>query len=827
MLRWKCPSKIFKFKSTAEVEPLNKIVGQPRAIESIKLGAELYSKGYNIFVVGLSGTGRLTTVKNVLEEVTTIKPKTYDFCYVNNFTNPDEPLLVKLQNGKGKEFSRTMDETIIFLRNRIPKLFEEESFKKTRRKIIEEYQIKEKQLLDKFDKKIRPLGFMRGQLETEQGVVQPEVFPVIEGKPVQIETLEELIQNGKMKQKEANEIKKNYLRFHNEIFDLARVGFKLMQDFNKAMYENDKAAVSIVTNSVLDHIKETYKNEKVDFYIESVKEYILDNINLLVSVDNPVVTKPENETEPTQEEIFKVFKVNVILDNSNTTSAPVVVETAPNYTNLFGSIDRFYDSRGYWQTDFTKIKAGSLLQADHGYLIVNALDLFQEPGSWTAMKRVLLYDKLEIQPYEVVFQLSQLHMKPEPIDVKVKVIIIGGQSMFYWLWAYEKGFKKIFKVNAQFDYETERTEEMMQYYAQFIAKICQEDNLPPCSPDGVAAIIEWAVDHSGSQKRITLKFSDVADVLREAAFYDAINKRRRKMIERDDVQYAIETRRYRNNLLDEKMRYHILEGNTLIDTEGERVGQINGLTVLDTALLMFGKPARITATVSAGDAGIINIEREVDMSGSIHNKGVLILTGFLREKFGRDNPLSLTASIAFEQNYGGIDGDSATAAEIYALLSAIAEVPIKQNFAITGSVNQKGDIQPIGGVNEKIRGFFEICKERGLNGNHSVVIPAQNVKDLMLCPSIIEAVQQKKFHIYPIKKIGDGVKLLMGIPAGEMQDDGKYSKDSLYAKVTERLEELRESKKKKSKRNVKKNGTVTKNLKKLSFEEVLKLEENN
>jgi lon-related putative ATP-dependent protease len=824
-LRWECPTSYFKFKSTENIKPLDKIVGQPRALESIRLGAELFSKGYNIFVTGLSGTGRLTTVKNVLEDVTTVKPQTYDYCYVNNFIRPDEPRLIKLNKGKGKEFSKNMKDTIEYLKRRLPKLFEEESFQETRQNIIEVYQKKEKNILDKFDRKIKPEGFVRGQLEADDGTVQPEVFPVIEGEPIRIDKIDELVTEGKITKKQASVINDKYIKFHNEVFDLAREGLKLMQDFKKDIYENDKAAVSIILNSVLSQIKDTYKNEKINEYLEEVNDHILENLKLFVKSQTPVDTEQIKETNDFSDNGFDVFKVNVILDNSKTDSAPVVIETNPTYTNMFGTIDRTFDNRGYWKTDFTKIKSGSILRADQGYLIVNALDLFQESGVWQSLKRVLLYNKLEIQPYEAIFQLSQLHMKPEPINMSAKVIIIGGQSLYYWLYNYEKGFKKIFKVNAQFDYETQKTKQLINYYVQFISKICKEDNLPPFTPNSVAAIVEWAVERAGSQRRITLKFSDVADIIREAAFYDGKKrKHKKKFIRRDDVIKAIECRRHRNNLLDEKLKDHILTGNILIDTSGERVGQINGLTVLDTGMLTFGKPARITATVSSGDSGIINIEREVDMSGSIHNKGILILTGFLRERFGSDKPFSLTASIAFEQNYSGIDGDSATAAEIYALLSAITEVSIKQYFAITGSVNQKGDIQPIGGVNHKIRGFYEICKERGLDGTHSVIIPIQNVKDLMLTDEIIKSVREKKFHVYPISKIEDGVELLMGIKAGNLRSDGTYTKGSLFDRVMKRLEELRDTKKKKKRATKPAAKTKTANLKSLTFEEVLNME---
>ncbi len=825
-LRWKCPTKRFKFKSTEEVEPLTKIVGQPRAIESIRLGAELFSKGYNIFVTGLSGTGRLTTVKKVLEDITTVKPKKYDYCYVHNFGNPDQPRLIKLEAGKGKAFSKAMKDSITYLKDRLPKLFEEDSFQKRRKKIIQEYQEKEKKILEEFDDKIKPEGFVRGQIETEQGIIQPEIFPIVNDKPVQIEKLDELVQENKISKEEAEKLAEKYKKYKPELFKLAKQGLKIMREFKKSLYEHDKAAASLVIDSVFGELKEEFPLDAIKKYIEEVKDYITENLSLFVSTANPAETPPEAPSKNEDKEKFDNFKVNVILDNSDTKSPPVVVETNPTYTNLFGTIERSFDSRGFWRTDFSKIKAGSILKADQGYLIVNALDIFLEPGVWPVLKRVLQYDKLEIQPYEAVFQLSQLHLKPEPIEVNFKIILIGGQTLYRFLYAYEKGFKKIFKVIAQFDYETEKNDDLIDNYAQFVSKICKEDKLPHFDRGAVSAIVEWGTVRAGSQRRITLKFSDVADIVREAAFYKKSDKKKGELITKKDVETAIECRRHRNDLLDEKLKYHILEGNTLIDTEGERVGQINGLTIIDTGILSIGKPARITASVSAGDAGIINIEREADMSGSIHNKGVLIISGFMRERFAGDKTLSLTASLAFEQNYGGIDGDSASAAEIYAILSAIADIPIKQSIAITGSVNQKGDIQPIGGVNEKIRGYYEICKERGLRGDEGVIIPVQNVKDLMLKKEIIEAVENNKFSVYPIEKIEDGVEILMGLKPGRLTKSGAYTRGSLFYKVSRKLDQLREAarKKKQKKSGVSSKSKSKGSLEGLTLEEVLKIE---
>jgi len=820
-LRWQCPESIFKFKSTSEIKPLDKIVGQPRAIKSIKLGAEIQSKGYNIFVTGLSGTGRLTTVKNVLEKVNTSKPILHDYCYVYNFANPDEPMLLTFLAGHGKKFAKNIDDVISYLLNKLSTKFDDEDYIKNRNKIIEKFQSYEKRMLDDFDSKINPKGFVRGNLENEQGIVVTEIFPIIEGKAVHIDTIKELIATGKLTKNKGEEIFNLYTKFHNELKELQKQGFKNLQEFQKALYEYDKAVSSEIMGFVFEPIIKEYTDEKIKLYIENLKANILENLQILIDRKDQINPFGNEDIKERKEEILSKYKVNVILDNAGKKEAPIIVETTPTYTNLFGSIERTVSKNGTFKTSHMQIKAGSILKADRGYLIVNALDLFQENEVWNTLKRVLLYDKLEIQTFETIFQMSQITLKPEPINVKVKVIIIGGQTLYYWLWYNEKGFKKIFKVNAQFDYETKRTYKMLQNYSRFISKICKEENLNDFSPDGVAKVIEWAVELAGSQNRITLKFSDVADIVRESSYLNSNNK---KLVEAKEVEKAIEERRYRNNLLEEKIKSSIYEGDLLIDTKGERVGQINALTVLDTGVHSFGTPSRITGVVSAGDSEIINIEREINLSGAIHSKGVLILTAFFKERFSKNKPLSISASITFEQNYGGVDGDSATAAEIYCLLSSISGIPIKQSIAVTGSVNQKGDIQPIGGVNEKIRGFFDVCKKNGLDGSNGVIIPKQNVKDLMLPEEIIQAVKTNKFKIFAITKVEEGIPILMNIKPGKLLKNKSYTPNSLFDIVSKKLDEFRAAKKKKRKiKTSTKEIAERKNT--LSLEEVLKLED--
>ncbi|MCX8009921.1 MAG: AAA family ATPase, partial [Ignavibacteria bacterium] len=457
----------------------------------------------------------------------------------------------------------------------------------------------------------------------------------------------QLIAEKKITKKQAQEFYTNYQTFHAEIFNLSRQSFKMLQEMKATLIDLDRTTSSVVINTTFKEIEENFSNEKIAKYIESAKEYILKNLTLFIKSTD--ASLPLNEENQSENDAFSVFTVNVILDNSETKSPPIIVETTPSYTNLFGTIEKTYDKRGFWKTDFSKIKAGALLRADQGYLIVNADDLFMEPGVWQALKRVLLYDKLEIQPMDVYFQISQSYLKPEPIDIKVKIIIIGGQTLYHLLYEYEKGFKKIFKINAQFDYYTKKNEELITNYVRFISRICRDENLPHLTPDGVARVVEWSAEFAGSQDKLTLKFSDLADLVREASYY---SDNREKLINGDAIQKALDIRRYRNNLIDEKIKNEILEDVIMVSTSGERVGQINGLTIYNDGIYSFGKPARITSTVSVGNAGIINIEREAQMSGAIHNKAVLIISGFLRERFAHKFPLSLSATIAFEQSYG-------------------------------------------------------------------------------------------------------------------------------------------------------------------------------
>ncbi len=789
-LRWTCPPSALPFKSTREVKPLMRIVGQQRAMDAIRLGAQIRSQGYNIYVSGMVGTGRLTTVQTILDEHKSDPKEFFDFAYVHNFKQTEMPVLIRFQKGEGRVFARMIDDALAYLKRRIPQLFEEDQFQSDRKSIIQKYQLQEKGLLNEFDSKLRPRGFAVGQMQDDEGNVRTEIFPVIDGKPFAVEQLDELIQAGTMTMERAAEIREEYAAHKEELVEIGRKSMRLIAEFRKSLTEFDQMSVALIVNAAFESVRTSFTRDRVVEYLNGVQKHLLEHLDELVRLFAARQTgAPDAAVDEAIKAFFAQYGVNLVLDNYDTKVAPVIIETSPTYASLFGSIEKRYDARGFYISDFTHIKPGAILRADGGYVIMNALDVLGDPQIWSALKKVMLYNRLEIQNTDSQFQLNAL--KPEWIKVNVKIILLGDPSIYHYLWGSDEDFHKMFKVHAEFDHQTERTQEMIRNYTAFFAQLAVEDGLLHCDRSGAAALIEWAVERTESQDKITLQFSYVADLLREASFY--AHKANALVISRSHVQMAVDQRHWRSNSADESIREQIRKGTLLMDVKGARVGQINGLTVYSTGIVSFGKPARITATVSAGSTGIINIEREVELSGAIHSKGVLILAGLLRSLFSRSQPISFAASIAFEQSYGGIDGDSASAAETVALLSAISNLPIRQDLAITGSINQKGDIQPIGGVNEKITGFFEVCRDRGLTGKQGVLIPAQNVKDLMLRQEIIDAVQHKKFFIYPIKVLEDAVELLLDVPVGTPDKRGHFPPETVYCKVQHNLNVLHEA----------------------------------
>lgn len=789
-LTWTCPPSVLPFKTTRELKPLTKIVGQDRAVEALRLGARIRSQGYNIWASGVVGTGRMTTIRQILEEVKHDTPVLYDFAYVYNFSSPDRPVLLRFAAGEGRVFRSMMDDAVSVLQRRIPLLFEEPQFQVERTAIIQRFQEQEEALLKEFDAKLRPEGLTLGQVQEEDGTTHAEIFPIVNNEPMTMDEVAEAHGKGTISDAELQRIQLTYSKHRDQLTELGGRSIRIASSFRKELSKYDQAAVGTLIDSVFADVRLSFQRDRVAAYLNGIQQHLLDHLEEFVKLQAArLAGAPDDKIDEAQDLLTEKYRVNLLVDNYGTKVAPVIVETSPTYASLFGTIERRIDARGYAVSDFSQIRAGSLLRADGGYVVMNAMDVLSDEHIWTALKRVLLYGHLEIQSQESQFQLNTL--KPDTINLNVKVILLGDPSIYNALWEADEDFHKMFKIHAEFESDVQRTPQMMKHIAQFLARLAEEEQLLHCDRSGAAALIEWAVGHTSRQERITLQFSYVADVLREAAHF--ARQAGANVVSRTHVRHALEQRRWRSNSTDMRLRDEIKKGSLLIDVTGSRVGQVNGLTVYQAGIVGYGKPSRITATVSAGSQGIINIEREVDLSGPIHSKGVLILSGLLRALFSRSQPMSFTSSIAFEQSYGGVDGDSASAAETVALLSAISNVPIRQDLAITGSINQKGDIQPVGGINEKIIGFFEVCMDRGLTGSQGVIIPAQNVGDLMLRDDVITAVRKKQFAIYPITRLEQAVELLTGMLAGIRKGDGTFDEATLFGKVQANLDVLHEA----------------------------------
>jgi ATP-dependent Lon protease len=781
-LRWKCDPAIFDFDSTDTIEPIEGILGQERALKAIRLGVDLRKPGYNIYIAGLSGTGKATTVKKMLETISSNCPALCDYAYVNNFKDEDRPVLLTFPIGEAKVFKQEMQSAVELLKTKIPQTLESETSLNRKKKIISQYNEREQAILSAFEEKLGSDNFTLGQVKIGESA-RPDIFPVVDQKAIPVYQLEEQVVANKLSREDAQEILKKYNNYQQELQTIFRKGLKLSQEFQEKLLKLEKDTAGVVVKGVTENLKEKYSDKKILAYLLDVEEHILNNVQVFKGV------KPDHEhiAEGFIIDYFKEYDVNVILDNSEATECPVIVETNPSYMNIFGTVEKINDGRGGYYTDFTRIKAGSLLRANGGYLVINVNHLFEEPGVWRMLKRVLTYRKLEIQDSPGIFQFSPSTLKPEPIDIDTKIILIGSQYIYSVLSEHEYDFKKIFKVKADFDYEIKHNPGILIQYARVVKKLIKEESLCEFDRSAMAYLIEIAAKYAGQKNKLTLRFSKIADLAREASFWAKDDGH--GIVTEAHVKKAYDFAVDRHGMLESKISDMLDEEMILIDTEGTRIGQINGLAVYGADFYSFGRPTRITATVSLGSGSIINVEREAGMSGRHYNKGVLIISGYFRETFGQDMPLSFNANLVFEQSYGTVDGDSASCAEIFALLSTLAGLPIKQSLAVTGSLNQKGDVQPIGGVNEKVEGFFDICNSRGLTGSQGVIIPVQNVKELMLKDEVIEAVAKGKFHIYPVSKVEEGIELLTGVRAGEKTKDG-YEENTVFYLVEKKIKDL-------------------------------------
>jgi lon-related putative ATP-dependent protease len=792
-LRWRCDLSRIPFETTAQAPRREGFVGQERALRALKMGVELSAPGYNVFVCGLAGTSRGGTIAQMIEELHPETKPSLDRCYVNNFKITDRPRLLSLPRGSANIFRKDMQAGIDFLRRRIPQVFEGEPFQRQKSRIVERFSVREKELMDDFTRRIAREQFALGHMQVG-AVALPEIFPVLEGQMVPIEDITKMVHEGKLEAVVAEDIERKYEQFRQEFTVVYRKTLTLSRELASELSYLEQEAASVLVDGVIEELKEKYPGNGVSEYLEEVRQHLLDNLGPFKEREGEEEQTPPEIPEGIQKpsglerDPFRLYGVNVILAHNAEDKSPVIFETTPSYANLFGTIQRAYDTRGGWSSDFMDLRGGSLLRADGGFLIMYSIEALSEPGVWRALKRTMNHSRLEIQPLEMFYPFTSTALKPEPVDINVKVILIGDRDLYEMLYEYEEDFRKIFKVRVEFDEEMPMSDIVIEEYAGRLRGLSEKENLFPFDRGAFASILEYGVRRAGRRNKVTARFVDIADLAREAHY--AAAGAGENVVRAAHVRAAIASKIERHNLIETRIREMVEEGTLLVDMHGTCVGQVNGLSVMEIGGYSFGKPVRITASAALGKAGLINIEREANLSGRFHDKGVHIISGYMRSSFAKDKPLTLAASICFEQSYSGVDGDSASSTEVYALLSALSELPLRQDIAVTGSMNQRGDIQAIGGVNEKIEGFFDTCRIYGLTGTQGVLIPAANVEDLMLREDVLDAVASGNFHIWPVVRIEQGIELLTGVKAGQRNGDAAFPLGTVFAKVDDRLRDM-------------------------------------
>jgi len=781
-LRMELDPKLLRCETTEEMAPLEVIVGQERAVRALQFGLDIKQRGFNIYVAGLPGSGRTTAVRDFLEEVAKGKPVPPDWCYVNNFSDPFVPKAIQLPPGRGKEFQKDVKNLLDEIRRVLPKAFESEDYVKKKETAIRAIEEERNDLLARLNEEAQKEGFVLRS--TPIGLL---IVPVLKGQPLSDEAFMALPHQTR------DEIEKKREKLSGELRSALRQLRGLERKANEQIKKIDREVAIYAIGHLVDGLTEKYGDfPGVKIFLEEVRNDILENLAQFIR-------EPEAPPVPflgpwAKELPFRKYEVNGIVDNSGLQGAPVVTELNPTHHHLFGRIEKEAQF-GVLTTDFTMIRGGSLHKANGGYLVLPAEEVLRNLFSYDSLKRALMNERIIIEEAgERLGFITTKGLRPEPIPLDVKVVLIGNPLLYYQLYLLDMEFKELFKVKADFDTTMDRTDESMRKYAAFICTICRKEKLKHLHSSGVAKIIEYGSRLAEDQQKLSTRFGEIADIIREANFY--ASQETSEYVTADHVKKAIEEKVYRSNLIQEKIQEMIERNILFIDTDGKAVGQVNGLSVMSLGDFAFGNPSRVTASIGVGREGLVDIEREAKLGGRIHTKGVMILSGYLTEKYARDKPLTLSARLVFEQSYEMVEGDSASSTELYALLSALSGLPIKQNIAVTGSVNQKGDVQPIGGVNEKVEGFFEVCKAKGLTGEQGVLIPESNVQNLMLKEEVVEAVRKGKFHIYPVKTIDQGIELLTGVKAGARRPDGTFDEGTVNDRVDKHLgtmvEKLRE-----------------------------------
>jgi len=777
-LRNICDPQDLNFSTTDQVEPLVGILGQERALQALRFGLTIQSDGFNVYVAGRPGTGRTKAVMSFLEEIARDKPTPSDWCYVNNFRDPYRPKAIQLPAGQAKQFRLDMETLIGEIRKRLPTAFESEQYTKRREAVAKAFEEQRQQILTQLDQAVQQMGF-RIQI-APAGLM---LVPIKNGKPMSEQDFTSL------SEEQRQQIFAKRIAADTEVNTAMKQVHLAEKKSQEQLQELDRETSLFVISPLIEDLKEKYKaSADVVSYLEEVQNSILQNLARFRGEEEPQAASPTSS--PGAATFFRQYEVNVMVDNSALHGAPVLTEINLTYHNLFGRIEREAEF-GALVTDFTMLKAGALHRANGGYLVLPVEPLLDNPITWDGLKRALSSKQITIE--DVSERLGAIPVKsvrPEPITLHVKVILIGDPHSYYLLYSLDPDFSELFKVKADFDVRMERNPDNVRAYVAFISGLCRKEGLHHFRREAAAKIVEYGSALAEDQRKLSTHFAQIADVVREASLY--AEQDHAEYVTVEHVQKAIDARIRRSDMLQQHIRESMLDGTLIIDTDGEVPGQVNGLSVLTLGDYQFGYPTRITATIGLGRDGVLDIEREAKLGGPVHTKGVLILSGYLTRQYAQDKPLTLSARLVFEQSYQEVEGDSASSAELYALLSALAELPIRQGIAVTGSINQWGQLQAVGGINEKIEGFFDLCAAKGLTGKQGVIIPQSNVKNLMLKEAVLEAVSKGLFHVYAVENVDQGLEILTGVAAGSRGADGKFPDGSVHAKVDARLRKLAE-----------------------------------
>lgn len=774
----RCDPAQFTFKTTSELDDLTEVVGQARAMQAIEFGTGICRDGYNLFVLGTPGTGQRSVVRQFIEHKAAMEPVPPDWCYINNFEQHHKPRVLELPAGTGVKLRRDIDQLIEDLRSAIPAAFESEEYRARRQELEQELKGRQEHAFEDLQQQAESHGI--SMIRTPSGMA---FAPVRKGEALSSEEFH------KLPEAEQKRIEAVVASLEEQLEQIIQRLPQIRREGQRRIRELERDVTMSAVGHLIDELKKEYAPlPKVVSYLEAVQQAVIDNADDF--------RRQEEGREITILDIslsraaagasaLRRYQVNVLIDHSDAKGAPVVYEDNPSYQSLVGRVEHI-SQMGALVTDFTLIKPGALHQANGGYLILDVRKILMQPYAWEGLKRALSSQELRIESLgQALSLISTVSLEPEPIPLNIKVVLLGERLLYYLLNYFDPDFGDLFKVAADFEDTMTRTEESDLLYARLIATIARKEGLLALDRTACARLIEHGARMAADAEKLSIRLRDITDHLREADYW--ARQAGRDVVTGEDVQRALDARIYRADRLRERLQDEIHRGTLLIDTQGERVGQVNGLSVVGLDDFLFGHPSRITASVRLGKGEVLDIQREVELGGPLHSKGILILSGFLGARYAANRPLSLCASLVFEQTYGAVEGDSASSAELYALLSALAETPVKQSLAVTGSVNQHGEIQAIGGVNEKIEGFFDVCQRRGLNGEQGVLIPAANVKHLMLRHDVVEAVAKQKFHIYPVSTVDQGIELLTGLPAGERDENGLFPEGTINQRVEVRL----------------------------------------